>query len=434
MTSDDNQPQLYRLSRRNVLAGLGTIGLASAGAGLGTSAFFSDEESFEDNTLTAGSLDLRVQYEASYDSDGAVQNLADSAMGTQDGTPASTFYNLDDVKPGDSGHVEFCFDIVDNPAYVWACADYSEAENGMSEPEMDVDQTPDEGELADSIEAELVYCDEDGEPIQNGEIVSGSLAEVLDAIRFGAALDGDGVPNVPGEQSPHDTPMTPQGEATYVTGACICLFWEIPYETVGNEIQTDSLSMNFEFHALQSRHNDGTTNPCLDGTTTVQYDNDWKGQTLGNPTDGSVTTDVAFGPDNVGIRFTFEDDGDGVDFLDTADYSSTNLPVVIDGDADGTHDFQLIWQPNAGFPDAPFGYQENNGGSYSATTALPAGFSAAKNGNEIVFTVPRTEISSTFRLLAYGSTGGEGPIAEVNTDPALGPDFYNSSNAVSFSE
>ena len=262
MQSNDNNPQLYRLSRRNVLAGLGTIGLASAGAGLGTSAFFSDEESFENNTLTAGSLDLRVRYEASYDSDGAVENLADSAMGEQDGEAAAMFYNLDDVKPGDSGHVEFCFDIVDNPAYMWACADYSESENGMSEPEMDVDQTPDEGELADSIEARLAYCEEDdGEFIEGDEIVSGSLAEVLDAIRFGSALDGDGVAGLaPGDQSPHDDAV--DADPAYVTGACICLFWEIPYETVGNEIQTDSLTMNFEFHALQSRHNDGTTNPC----------------------------------------------------------------------------------------------------------------------------------------------------------------------------
>ncbi|MDZ7746619.1 MAG: SipW-dependent-type signal peptide-containing protein [Halobacteriales archaeon] len=81
MQSNDNEPQLYRLSRRKMLAGLGTVGLASAGAGLGTSAFFSDEESFENNTLTAGSLDLLVQYEASYDSDGAVQNLAERRDG-----------------------------------------------------------------------------------------------------------------------------------------------------------------------------------------------------------------------------------------------------------------------------------------------------------------------------------------------------------------
>ncbi|MFQ3293263.1 MAG: putative ribosomally synthesized peptide with SipW-like signal peptide [Halobacteriales archaeon] len=54
------------LSRRKVLAGLGTIGLASAGAGLGTSAYFSDVETFENNTLTAGSLDLVVDWEEHY--------------------------------------------------------------------------------------------------------------------------------------------------------------------------------------------------------------------------------------------------------------------------------------------------------------------------------------------------------------------------------
>ncbi|MFW6384897.1 MAG: vWA domain-containing protein [Halodesulfurarchaeum sp.] len=59
-------PTLYNVSRRRVLAGLGAIGLASAGAGLGTSAFFSDEETFEGNVLTAGALDLVVDWEEHY--------------------------------------------------------------------------------------------------------------------------------------------------------------------------------------------------------------------------------------------------------------------------------------------------------------------------------------------------------------------------------
>ena len=54
------------LSRRKVLGGLGTIGIASAGAGLGTSAYFSDEETFKNNTLTAGSLDLKIDWEEHY--------------------------------------------------------------------------------------------------------------------------------------------------------------------------------------------------------------------------------------------------------------------------------------------------------------------------------------------------------------------------------
>jgi predicted ribosomally synthesized peptide with SipW-like signal peptide len=55
-----------QISRRKVLAGLGTIGVAAAGAGLGTSAFFSDREDFRENRLVAGSLDMKVDWEEHY--------------------------------------------------------------------------------------------------------------------------------------------------------------------------------------------------------------------------------------------------------------------------------------------------------------------------------------------------------------------------------
>ena len=61
----------YSLSRRKALLGLGTVGVAGAGAGVGTSALFSDTESFEDNTLTAGELNLIVDYGTSVDSTNA---------------------------------------------------------------------------------------------------------------------------------------------------------------------------------------------------------------------------------------------------------------------------------------------------------------------------------------------------------------------------
>jgi predicted ribosomally synthesized peptide with SipW-like signal peptide len=54
------------LSRRKILAGLGAIGAASAGVGLGTSAYFSDQETFTNNRLVAGSLDLKVDWEEHY--------------------------------------------------------------------------------------------------------------------------------------------------------------------------------------------------------------------------------------------------------------------------------------------------------------------------------------------------------------------------------
>ena len=61
--SDNNG---LNISRRRALAGIGAIGVASAGAGVGTSAYFSDTESFEGNQLTAGELDLKVDWEEHY--------------------------------------------------------------------------------------------------------------------------------------------------------------------------------------------------------------------------------------------------------------------------------------------------------------------------------------------------------------------------------
>ena len=339
--TQDNQPQLYSLSRRKMLAGLGAVGLASAGAGLGTSAYFSDEESFENNTLTAGTLDLRVRYEASYDSDGAVENMADSAMGTQDGDPAGMFYDLDDVKPGDSGHVEFCFDIVDNPAYMWACGDLSQAENGMNEPEMAVDDTPDIGELGDSIVARLSYCDEvDGEFVEGEEIVSGSLVDVIAAISSGAALDGDGVAGLlPGEQSPYDEEVVVD-EEEYITGACICLFWEIPYE-VGNEIQSDSLTMSFEFHALQARHNDGTTNPCTPSITTRT------GEGFAKQQEFATEQETSF------ARGRFGDNG-----------PSGSWEVAVGPDVGSADTANYVWTPGN---TVPFSYTSDGSGNASFT-------------------------------------------------------------------
>jgi uncharacterized protein YegL len=65
MTDDQSQPQLYNLTRRKVLAGLGAVGLASAGAGLGTSAFYQDIESLT-ASLQAGKVDLFLDYRATY--------------------------------------------------------------------------------------------------------------------------------------------------------------------------------------------------------------------------------------------------------------------------------------------------------------------------------------------------------------------------------
>lgn len=58
MSNEDDSG--FELNRRRVLASIGTVGLASAGAGAGTMALFSDEEQSNNNTIAAGTLDLTV--------------------------------------------------------------------------------------------------------------------------------------------------------------------------------------------------------------------------------------------------------------------------------------------------------------------------------------------------------------------------------------
>jgi len=48
------------LTRRKVLGSAAVVGAASAGAGAGTFAYFSDDETVEDNTIGAGTLELDV--------------------------------------------------------------------------------------------------------------------------------------------------------------------------------------------------------------------------------------------------------------------------------------------------------------------------------------------------------------------------------------
>jgi len=64
------------LTRRGALAALGSIGVASAGASLGTAAYLSDAERFGGDAFVAGSLDLKVHWQEHY-----VDGSADETVG-----------------------------------------------------------------------------------------------------------------------------------------------------------------------------------------------------------------------------------------------------------------------------------------------------------------------------------------------------------------
>ncbi|MDZ7745638.1 MAG: vWA domain-containing protein [Halobacteriales archaeon] len=208
--NDENT--LHNVSRRKLLAGIGTVGLASAGAGLGTSAYFSDTESFDNNSLTAGELDLKLDYKSTY-LGGPGRLEAIQAMGYADAeylgdgrylldqTPQPgdmeawedglagfdfcspeadeflvngdgiSIFQLEDIKPGDSGEMTVSIHICDNPAWLDMGGELLEdAENEMSEPESEVDTT-DGGDLADAINVTVWYdedCDNVYEPTGTG--------------------------------------------------------------------------------------------------------------------------------------------------------------------------------------------------------------------------------------------------------------------------
>ncbi len=156
-----------KLSRRQVLAGLGTIGVASAGAGLGTTAFYSDRESVE-GWFEAGRVDLLLDYRTTYmpwerydlqmipederppvvpGTDGMVYQLesvpdfgevlthdewgeavrqidacatpkGELAAQLIDGPEVGMFVDLDDIKPLDRGETTFSLHLCGNPSYL----------------------------------------------------------------------------------------------------------------------------------------------------------------------------------------------------------------------------------------------------------------------------------------------------------------------------
>jgi predicted ribosomally synthesized peptide with SipW-like signal peptide len=150
----------YELSRRKLLAGLGTIGVAGAGAGLGTSALFSDEEEFQNNIVEAGTLDMKVTGEIVAANDEYVQDVTDI---TGNAIPADgaveTGFEVRDFKPGDWFIVCLTVDsVAENPFYLTIHGeDLEEREGQSTEPESNVDDsTGDDGwESVTETNAEL---------------------------------------------------------------------------------------------------------------------------------------------------------------------------------------------------------------------------------------------------------------------------------------
>jgi predicted ribosomally synthesized peptide with SipW-like signal peptide len=136
--SDDNT---IELTRRRILGGLGTIGVASAAAGAGTMAQFSDNETSSGNAVTAGTLNLTTHGS----SDGSSFDMSVGQL-----APGETKeMGYIDVK--NSGSIDGYLDI--------KITGVDDQENGIVEPEQSADNSSG-GELSQYLTFH-VYRDND---------------------------------------------------------------------------------------------------------------------------------------------------------------------------------------------------------------------------------------------------------------------------------
>jgi len=250
------------LTREKILTGLGAIGAAGAGAGLGTSTLFSDSEQFSNNELTAGTLNLTVSatvVEASEyftNSDSGPDIVGN--LGTADGAVVSGL-QVGDIKPGDWAILCFEVSVEGNSGYVQVSSEnFVQYENGQTEPEADVDDSaggslgvPLGGLGQEELQEELlveVYGEYDSQSGSDPprsylsgkrDSLSGTATEVFNRLEDGAFL-GEGA--TPSEIGPENSPVK-----SY-------LLLELP-TNVGNSVQSDALAFDLVFESEQARNN-----------------------------------------------------------------------------------------------------------------------------------------------------------------------------------
>lgn len=222
------------------------IGLVAAGAGLSTTALFNDTETSADNQFTAGELDLKVDWEESYNGEHVeTQELTND--------PGSIF-NFEDLKPGDHGEATVSLHLKDNPGWIWMNLNQtSNWDNACTEPERKAEgPCGSEGELDEELEFTIWSDDGDNKLQDDEKVIFEGTAEELEekSTSEGILLDGN--------SSTEETEAFPGGETGYIG-----VKWKLPLDT-GNRIQGDSVSYDVTFYTEQRRHNDNPENPWSD--------------------------------------------------------------------------------------------------------------------------------------------------------------------------
>jgi len=270
---------------KKILISLSVIGVVSAIVIGGTMAYFSDTETSTGNTFTAGGIDLEIDNECYLNG----QLVTDCTWELKDLDENDLFFNFTDLKPGDWGEDTVSLHVDNNPA--WACVTFKNlvsSDNDCTEPELEDESgcgVDGEGELAKNLQfffwADV--CEGSGmfpdayagdnifQPVCDYELVGGKAEDILPSQTY--VLAAPGYPNV--FTRVFDEPLT--GSESYYIGKAWCfgelgappvgpngLVWTCDGEQVDNASQTDSLSGDIEFYAVQSKNNEEFTCSGID--------------------------------------------------------------------------------------------------------------------------------------------------------------------------
>lgn len=168
------------------------------------------------------------------------------------------FWNFNDVKPGDTGTSSLSIHIKSNPA--WVCLNFvnlKDMENGINEPESHVDSSTSTGELAEGIEF-FAWRDDGDNTFEVGEkplfgTTSQSATVVLASTTYALADSQTGLPYADG--STHYVGFYwCAGDLTVnlATAQASC-----NGKVLGNEAQTDSMSVDVNLTAVQATDRPG---------------------------------------------------------------------------------------------------------------------------------------------------------------------------------
>lgn len=213
-----------------------------------TTSFFSDTETSPGNTFQAGKLDLKVDYSSTYNGN------ASNSWELTDLTNQK-FFDLADVKPGDTGEGTVSLHVSDNNA--WGCVTITPTANddtSSTEPELaagDATNSADlfDGELAQNMvftiwadtcavnatPGDNIYQANCDKPLTSGP---GPLIPVSFALA----------------DSTHPNIFTDNGALTGNTDYYIGTGWALP-GIVGNIVQSDNYKADISFYTDQERNN-----------------------------------------------------------------------------------------------------------------------------------------------------------------------------------